>query len=255
MSEESGRAINVAGLPEDVGLAVRYLAEQLGQDLGGDLESLTVVGSAAAGDFHPRYSDINTVLVLARRRHETLQRLAGYGVSMGKRKLKAPLLMTAEYIQRSLDVFGMEFLDFQLNHRMVCGPDPFADLEIRKNDVRLQCERQLKSALIKLRQSYITLMGKPKLVGRVMVECLGELAVILRAMLWLKDMERPREFEPTLRKAAEPFSFKVDDISELIAAKKEYRLPDKSEFELLFQNLYQMVDNLSRQVDQLEISG
>ena len=126
--------------------AVRFLVQKLTDDLGDNLESLSVVGSALTGDFHPRKSDINTVAVVGTRSQKLLRQLAGYGSSMGRLRLQAPLLMTKEYIQQSLDVFGVEFLDFQLNHATIVGTDPFKELAFKKEDVRLQCERELKSA-------------------------------------------------------------------------------------------------------------
>ena len=139
---------------------------------------------------------------MGRRNQALLRQLAGYGSRMGKLRLQAPLLMTKEYIQQSLDVFGVEFLDFQLNHSTIYGTDPFTKLKFKKEDVRLQCERELKSALIKLRQGYIRSMGKPKIVGQLMIGCFGELLALWRAELWLADAERSKEAQATLVCAA-----------------------------------------------------
>jgi hypothetical protein len=106
MAEKTDKRNNISLLREEVQAPVRFLLTQLQKDLDDNLLSLCVVGSALTGDFHPKYSDINTVLVVQRRSHQLLQQLAGYGKSMGKRKLRAPLLMTMEYIEQSLDVFG-----------------------------------------------------------------------------------------------------------------------------------------------------
>jgi len=171
VTERTGEANPIDLLREEVRSPVRYLLTRLQEDLGQNLVSLCVVGSALTGDFHPRYSDINTVLVVGHRSHRLLQLLGAYGKRMGRRKLRAPLLMTTEYIQRSVDVFGVELLEFQSNHAVVYGPDPFAGLSFRKEDIRLQCERQLKAALIKLRQGYIRAMGKPKIVAGLLAEC------------------------------------------------------------------------------------
>ena len=249
MTQKTDEANNIDLLREPVRSPVRSLLARLHKDLGDELLSLCVVGSAVTGDFHPRYSDINTVLVVRQRSHRLLQLLAGYGKSMGKRKLRAPLLMTPEYIQQSLDVFGAELLEFQLNHAMVYGPDPFVELSFCKQDIRLQCERQFKAALIKLRQGYISALGKPKAVGRLLLDCAAELAVLLRALLWLTDTDRPREALPTLAAAAEKFEFDPAKVALLMKHRQHRTRPDAAVVNGLFEDIYQVIDHLGRTVD------
>jgi len=174
---------------------------------------------------------------------------------MGKQKLRAPLLMTREYIEQSLDVFGVEFLDFQLNHVTVFGPDPFTDLKFRKEDVRLQCERELKSALIKLRQGYIQSLGKPKLVGQLLISCVSELVFLLRGILWLQDTERPTKLLPTLNIASENLKFDADSIKSLLILKQQHNLPDSDSIENMFESLYTSIDQLARKVDQMRVNS
>jgi len=251
MAEEPTKKFNIEQLRREIREPLRFLAEKLLADLGENFLSLSVVGSSLTADFHPKRSDINTVLVVERRSHKLLHLLAGYGISMGKRKLRAPLLMTEAYIQQSLDVFGVEFLDFQLNHSVIYGPDPFQGLSISKADVRLQCERQLKASLIQLRQGYIRALAKPKLIGDLLINCIAELLVLMRAMLWLVDCDRPREAEPTLGAAAEQFKFDPQTIASLVQLKQQHARPQSDQVESMFENVYQVVDHLAKHVDQL----
>ena len=251
VTEKTDETNNIACLREEVRAPVRLLLTRLHEDLHDDLLSLCVVGSALTGDFHPKYSDINTVLVVRRRSHRLLQLLAGYGKSMGKRKLCAPVLMTPEYIQQSLDVFGAEFLDFQFNHALVYGPNPFTELSFRKQDIRLQCERQFKAALIKLRQGYISALGKSKIVAGLLLECVSELAVLLRAMLWLKDTDRPLEALAALEVAAKTFEFNSQKISPIMILKQQHVRPHANQVETMFEDIYQVIDHLARKVDQI----
>jgi len=251
VTKKTDEASNIDLLREEVRSPVQRLLTRLQEDLGDDLLSLCVVGSALTGDFHPKYSDINTVLVVRQRSHRLLQLLAGYGKSMGKRKLRAPLLMTSEYIQQSLDVFGVELLEFQLNHAMIYGSDPFTELSFRKQNIRLQCERQFKAALIKLRQGYIRALGKPKLVAGLLTECVSELAVLLRALLWLTDTDRPRDALATLEIAAKTFEFDSQKLSPIMSLKQQHVRPHADQVEEMFENVYQVIDHLARKVDRI----
>ena len=252
MAEKTDEKNNISLLREEVQAPVRFLLTQLQEDLDDDLLSLCVVGSTLTGDFHTKYSDINTVLVVRRRSHQLLQLLAGYGKSMGKQKLRAPLLMTSEYIQQSLDVFGVEFLDFQLNHALIYGTDPFTELSFHKQDIRLQCERQFKAALIKLRQGYISALGRPKIIAGLLLECVSELAVLLRALLWLTDTDRPCEGLATLEIAAQKFDFDFQKISPIMNLKQQHARPQADQVETIFENIYQVIDHLAQKVDQIE---
>lgn len=251
MAEAPPDEITIGALREEIRKPIQNLGRKLLTDLGETFQSLTVVGSALTADFNPKHSDINTVLVVDKRSHRLLQLLAGYGRSMGKQKLRAPLLMTDEYIQQSLDVFGVEFLDFQLNHAVIYGSDPFAQLNFHKKDVQLQCERELKAALIKLRQGYIQAVGKPKLVGQLLAACVGQLLVLMRAMLWLVDIQRPREAKPTIEAAAKKFEVDSGILTLLATLKQQGALPQPGQIEPMFESIYQTIDNLSQQVDQL----
>ena len=249
--EKNDEASNINLLREEVRSPVQRLLTRLHEDLGDGLLSLSVVGSALTDDFHPKYSDINTVLEVRQRSHRLLQLLGRYGKSMGKRKLRAPLLMTPEYIQQSLDVFGVELLEFQLNHATVYGPDPFGELSFRKQDIRLQCERQLKGALIKLRQGYISAMGKPKIIADLLTECVSELAVLLRALLWLTDTDRPREALATLEVAGKTFEFDSEKLSTIMNLKQQHVRAQGDQVETIFENVYQVIDHLARKVDRI----
>lgn len=255
MTDSIASTNNIGRLREDIRPAVQFLMEKLGEDLVDQLVSLSVVGSALTSDFHPTRSDINTVLVVSRRSHHLLQLLGGYGKSMGKRKLRAPLLMTSEYICQSLDVFGVELLEFQHNHQTVLGPDAFNGLSFRKEDVRLQCERQLKAALIKLRQGYIRVMGKYKYVASLLIECISELAVLLRAMLWLGGNDRPAEAVATIELAAKVFEFDDSKLLPLMKMRLGRTLPSSEQVETIFEDVYQVIDLLGRKVDQIGGSG
>jgi len=232
---------------------LRLFAQKVIAALGDNLRSITVVGSSLTGDFLPGQSDINTVLVLEKVSLSALNNLGRLGKQMAKKKVSAPLLMTGQYIARSLDVFSIEFLNFQFVHQTIYGENPFESLSIAKAHVRLQCERELKAMLIRLRQGYIASAGNRKLIRDVIISASKGLAPLLRAMLWLKDIEAPKEAEATFAKAGESFSIAPDM---LIAAKKwqhkKTRLGD-SEADSAFESMYSAVEQLALIVDKLEV--
>lgn len=244
--------LKLAPLRSEIRDAVRIFAEKLIEKLGENLKSITIVGSSLTGDFVPGKSDINSVLVLAKQDLGSLNALADMARSMRKKKLAAPLLMTPAYIERSRDVFGIELLDFQLTHQTILGDDPFAELSFAKKDVRLQCERELKAMLIRLRQGYIAAAGQKRLIRDILISAVSGLVPLLRAMLWLKDSDRPSQAEAVFTKAAAEFSVKTDC---LISARnwrhEKVRLGD-DKIQRNFEAIYEATDRLAVIVDELE---
>lgn len=243
------------GLKSEIQPALKALADQLNTGLGGNLQSITVIGSALTGDYVSGKSDINTVVVLKTLELDALNAVRNMAKPMAKRKVSAPLLMTAQYIQRSLDVFGVEFLQFQLVHKTIYGEDPFANLSIAKEDVRLQCERELKASLIRLRQGYIAAAGRKNLVRDVLASTAKNLVPLLQAMLWLKGSERPAEAQSVLQKSAQEFSIAAEML--VAACKWRYEKPRLAEDELenAFESIYSTIDQLAAMADKLEVQA
>ncbi|MFQ6036608.1 MAG: hypothetical protein ACE5NM_12290 [Sedimentisphaerales bacterium] len=252
MTEEKN-SLRLESIGEQIRQPLRLFAEKLTEGLGDNLQSITVVGSSLTGDFKPGQSDINTVLVLGKQTTSSLNAIARLAKPMSKKKISAPLLMTSSYIERSRDVFAVEFLDFQLNHQTLLGSDPFASLSFNKKDVRLQCERELKAMLIRLRQGYIAAAANKKLVRDILISAAKGLLPLLRAMLYLMDIDRPIRAEPTFKKAASEFSLNMDSL--LTAGKWRYEKTRVSDDEMkaAFESVYTTIDQLAVVVDKLEV--
>ncbi len=215
-------SLKLDSLRQQVRSSIETFAEKLIEKLGENLQSITVVGSSLTQDYKHGISDINTVLVIDKPTLLSLDAIAGLAKPISKHKISAPLLMTTAYIERSIDVFGIEFLDFQLTHQTILGSDPFATLTFDKKNVRLQCERELKAMLIRLRQGYIAAAAHKKLIRDILISTTKGLAPLLRAMLWLKDINRQAEAQQTFKKTADVFSI---DTNPLIKVLRWHRDP------------------------------
>ena len=250
---ENKKNLELDTLPFQIHDSVKAFVEQLITGLGDNLQSITIVGSSLTEDFRPGRSDINTVLVLGSQTVGSLNVLASLARPMRKKHFSPPLLMTSSYIERSRDVFGVELLDFQLSHQTILGGDPFASLTFDKKDVRLQCERELKATLIRLRQGYIAAAANRKLVHDILISTAKGLAPLLRAILWLKDIDRPTRSEETFKRAASKLSVNTSPL--ITTDKWRYAKPclTKAELENTFESVYTTVEQLATLVDKLEV--
>jgi hypothetical protein len=150
----------LARLPGRVQSSVQEYAALVQALAGERLLALTLFGEVADASRAGRTTAVQSVLVLDRLDLRFVRELGGQGPSLGRMGIQAPLLMTPEYIQASLDVFPIELLDIQRRHITLLGADHFAPLTFEKRDVRLQLERELKRELLQMRQGILTAAGR-----------------------------------------------------------------------------------------------
>ncbi|MGD0437739.1 MAG: nucleotidyltransferase domain-containing protein, partial [Bryobacteraceae bacterium] len=100
------------------------------------LVSVILYGSAAGGDHHGQYSDVNVLCVL------TEVSPAGLGASEAVFKWwrgqgnPSPLLLSEDEVRNSTDCFPIEFHDMQEQRRVLFGQDVIASLVIDKSFYR-----------------------------------------------------------------------------------------------------------------------
>ena len=93
-----------------------------------------------------------------------------------------PLLLTRDEFAGSLDAFPIEYGEIIDTHRLLFGLDPFAGLSIRIEDLRRECETQVKSHLVHLRENYIECRGRQSQVAALVAEAAPAFALLLRRL-------------------------------------------------------------------------
>jgi hypothetical protein len=107
--------------------------------------------------------------------------------------------------------------------------------------------------LIRLRQGYIAAAAKKKMVRDIIIAAAKGLAPLLRAMLWLKDIDRPAETEATFNKAAAEFSARMDSLITAGNWRQGKIRPQEPEVKNAFASVYAAVEQLAIAVDKLEV--
>ncbi len=166
------------------------------QALGGtNCLAMIGFGAIATSGFDPARQTARSVLVLEKIDLEMLRELAKDGLKLGKAKIAAPLIMTPAYINGSLDTFPLELLEIQQCRVCLVGTDYFADVSFQDTHLRLQCERELKTILIGMRQGILAAAGREKILGAMEGDIAERLLRTLRGLLWLHGQ---RDFLPAI---------------------------------------------------------
>jgi len=242
---------NLAGLPPIVADKLAPMMEDLlGQQAAG-IHSIHITGSAVIPDYDAKLSDINSVVVLHQMDLAFIEFLAPLGKKYGKQKIAAPLVMTPEYINDSLDAFPMEFLDLKLIHKTVYGPDLFVGLQILPADLRLQCEREIKTKQIHLRQGYLSSLGKKELLTALLVKSFTGSMALFRAIISLlgKEPPIPRQQVISLFKKTTGVDTAVFEQILLLKA-GTIKLPEQ-DLRSLFEHYYNALEAVGKIIDAL----
>ena len=186
------------------------LVERLKKALPSELKSVILYGSAAAGDHIEKRSDYNILVVTGKLGVAELKALSKPSLAWIRAGNPAPLLFTLDRLKKSADVFPIEILDIKQSHKVLYGEDIVDEIEISRENLRLELEHELKGKLIQLRERYLTTGGKPKLVAELMINSLSTFLVLFRSALRLYQDKVPAKKIDVLEALAEYISFDTE---------------------------------------------
>jgi hypothetical protein len=218
---------------------------------GDNLVALFLYGSAASGEFHEKFSDLNILCVLREISVELLKKAEKTVTWFVKKGNPPPLFFTLEEIEQSHDVFPIEFLDMQANHRILFGMDIFEELEIERGNHRLELEHEVRTKLIGLRQSFLIVSHDAKAVEGFMLRSLSAFVTLFRHILILMGESVPVPKRDIIQLFCAKAKMDEALFLRLLKTREEGRLITAAQVEPLFQRYYEEIGKLTKLVDQL----
>jgi predicted nucleotidyltransferase len=182
-------------------------------------ESVIMYGSAVTHEYRPGDSDINILIVLKNAGIEELRKSFSITRKWQAKRVTVPFFMTDEYIASSLDTYPIEFIDMRSNYKVLYGEDVLARLDIKKEHVRIQCERELKGIALHLRREYVRTNGNKKVMGRLLATSVKTLLPIFKALLVLNDRPIPKLKSDIIMAIEELYDLGISVFTELFAPK------------------------------------
>ena len=245
--------MNDIGLKADISARYKPFLDKVLENHQDLIHSIHIVGSALTQDFDPKISDINSVVVLHKMDLKFLEFLAPLGKKYGKKRIAAPLIMTPEYIENSLDVFPLEFFNIKMLHHTVWGEDIFQFLEIHQSDLRRQCEQELKVKLIGLRQGYISAAGDQKILARGFAESFAGYMPLFKSIILLLGKEPPNNNDGILSVLEEVSGVRTEVFKIVLNQKKKKTKPSIEQLNMVFEDYYAAIEKLGEITDAIVI--
>lgn len=131
----------------------------LKENLGANLVSATLYGSAARGE-NSRNSNVNVLILVKQLRIEYISALEKTFRRGEKSARIAPVIWTEAELRESLDVFPIEFEEILANRRVLYGPDAFENLAVDGKNLRHQVEFEIRGKILRLRAEWLNVKGR-----------------------------------------------------------------------------------------------
>jgi len=220
-----------------------------------NIQSVVLYGSAARAEFNRQYSDLNVLCIvhsLAPEQMAELSPVVRWWIQ--DQRQNSPLFWTAEELTQSADVFAIEMLDIREAHRVLYGKDIVALIDVPMNLHRVEVERELRVALLKLRQHYLVAQNDKKELATVLAKSAAAIKALLRHALIACGETAPSDSTQLLTRVEEVFS--VDASGVRGALRFRDNQPGDSELESAYrsylQALAEIVDQIDRRVPKRE---
>jgi predicted nucleotidyltransferase len=224
---------------------------RLQQAAGTNLESVILYGSAVSGDYDPDYSNINLVAVLKDTALPKLLALAPAVASWTKLKRHAPLVITREELERSADVFAIELMDMQRQHRVLFGPDIVAPLKISMHKHRAQLEYELREKLILLRQRLLVDAGDDQRTWDLILRSLPAFTTLFRHAIIAQGQPVPATKRESIKRLAASLGFDATPFEHLLDIREHRADPKKFRVQEIAARYLAAVEQVTAAVDKM----
>lgn len=215
------------------------------------LLSVFIFGSMANSSENPLNSNVDLFIVVDNLNAEDLTTLYPYVQRWIAKGNPYPLIMGKDEFFGMTDIYAIEYSDIKWNYQLVYGEDLVESLNVNYFDLRLQCERELKNLIIKLRGFYLE-HGRAK---SAIVPAVNSIArtviVIFRALLRLKNMTPSVYKQDVVEQLASVMRFDKVFFKKLIGQKEGTYKFNASEFYSFNEYIINQLTNILQQVSSM----
>jgi predicted nucleotidyltransferase len=194
---------------------------------GENVVSIILYGSAADGEFHPEYSDLNLLCVVRHASFASLETISAVAEWWRKKKHHAPLILTPEEVKASAGVFSIEFVDMKQRYRVLFGEDMLRELQVPLGSHVFQLRYELREKLMLLRQHVLLAGKKEKQLWEVMLHSLSSFTTLFRHVLLEFGEQGRKHSRQAVTELAERLNFDASPFVQLmdVRAQKLDRKP------------------------------
>lgn len=209
-------------------------------ELGDNLFSCCVYGSAVRGNAIEGISDINLLIIInesSSAAHEAIAR------AIGGQPLIDPFVLARRGFERSMRAFATKFASIKRNYRVLHGADPLAQMQTDPALEKFLCEQAIRNLRLRIVYSFVT-RQQHKSYDKFVVRNISGMFVQFSEALRLNGTTIPAAFEarvPVLEKG-----FKIDGqvLRDLLVLKKNPQRFSEAEAVRWHQRIFPIMDTV-----------
>ena len=245
----------IEGLPDDTQKLLQTYVKEVKGQFGEQLEGVLLYGSAVRGEFLPGRSNLNILLLVSSYDSAILNQYSALHRQWNKEQIVAPLFLTEEELRVSAEVFPLEFLEIQEQHRVLGGRDPFIGFHVKTDRLREAVVQGFMSHLLRLRQRYVEGTGADEATNILLSLSVTSIIPLLRGVQRLLNRPVLSHSDAVVEDVAAHLKLDLQGLLDILLLKRGQISPGHHEMPRLFDRYLHTATLLSRAVEQLSQSG
>ena len=212
--------------------------DALRSELGDNLYSCCVYGSAVRGNAIEGVSDVNLLIIL---NQSTAAAHLAVSRALGGQTQIDPFVLARRGFERSVRAFATKFASIRRNYRVLHGADPLVKLDVDAELEKFLCEQAIRNLRLRLVYSFIT-RQQNKAYDKFLVRNITGMFVQFSEALRLNGIILPAAFESRIPILEREYKIDGQVIRDLLALKKTPRRFSEPEAVAWHERLFPVVD-------------
>ena len=231
--------------------AAERLTAGLRERAGPNLRSVVLHGSVARNEAVAGVSDVNVLVLLAEAGPDELRAIAPLAREWLDSAGAPPLILTEREWARAADVFAIEVADMKDAHELLFGSDPVASLDVKRSELRLQTERELRGKLLQLREATLLAAESPTELGWLLTAALPSFTAFMRATLRLAGRDVPADTSSVIIATAETIAADPSPFAAVWEERSRGRRIEAKIDDAIVADYYGLAERMADHVDRL----
>lgn len=160
------------------------------------------------------------LVILDKTEGRDLQIIKNIYVKYG-RKVSNPIIVNETFFRNTGNIFCIETLQMQENLNILYGKDLLQDIKIEKENLRKQCEYELRGKLLTLKGSFLSAYWERKTLHDLLIRSTYNFSLIIKGFLYLKEKEvKNKTKEELFASFEETYAKKLSALRKIVQLKK-----------------------------------
>lgn len=209
-------------LPGNLQRALVQCVDDLRHQLGENLHSCILYGSAVRGDIVLAVSDLNILIVLVESTPEAHAVIADIVRKAGP--MVEPFILGHRELARSFRAFAIKFRSIRRNYRVLHGADPLQALDIDEATVRFECEQVVRNLRLRTVHAFVAFGDDGRRYAKYLIGATADVFLALGEVLRLAGREIPHDYADRLPVFEQEFGAVVSMLRDLLGLKQHPRV-------------------------------